>query len=359
MPKKNGRARHMAEVNAKRRKQQDATIAQIEEGMDELQSEEAVGAALSDTDAEDAELEDEMVMEVVDEGPATKSGDAAAGQAARRARESEARRRSRGEAVSGKKNDGTLARMFGKPSWPPADAAPLTGVAPPAEAGAAGPTAPAIRRGRPPGSHSSGKGSNGSSAASHGGVKPGSIGGNPTTSNRQRASIRQAAAAAAAVIRGDERPGPSLEAAPRRRSHAWTSNGPQLLARGLEPEFALRLKAVASRRCFQQEDFVDGPAMSKAQWLQLEQEQWELRRAYAMAHFARLRDDGHAVASALQVAAGGVFYWDEGVLEHTLSETTLRRWLTDYIKQDGWLVPAQRGRHAKNESYLSDQLVPK
>jgi hypothetical protein len=95
MSKKNGRARHMAEVHAKRRKQQGVVAAQIEVGMDELHSEEASDAALSDTDAEDAELEDEMVMEVVDEGPATRSGNAAAGQAARRARGSEAQRRSR------------------------------------------------------------------------------------------------------------------------------------------------------------------------------------------------------------------------------------------------------------------------
>jgi hypothetical protein len=124
-----------------------------------------------------------------------------------------------------------------------------------------------IRRGRPARSHSSGQGSDGSSAASHGGVKPGSLGANLTLNGRQRAGSRRAVAAAAAVIRGDERPGSSLEVAPRRRSHAGTCNGPQLLARELKPEFALRQQAVASRRCFQRDAFVDGPAMSKVQWL--------------------------------------------------------------------------------------------
>jgi hypothetical protein len=125
-------------------------------------------AAFSETDAEDAELEDEMVMDVVDEGPATRSGDAGAGLAARRARENEARRRCRSEAASAQKDEGALAWMFGWPSRTPADAAPSAGVLPPTEAVAAGPTAPAIS-GRPPGSHSSGKGSIGSAAASHGG----------------------------------------------------------------------------------------------------------------------------------------------------------------------------------------------
>jgi hypothetical protein len=120
-PKKNGRAR-------------------------QLHSEEALDATFSDTDAEDAELEDEMVMEVVDEGPAARSGDAAAGQAARRARGSEAQRRSRADAVSAQRNEGALTRMFGWLSRPPADAAPPAGVIPLAEAAAAGPTAPAIRR---------------------------------------------------------------------------------------------------------------------------------------------------------------------------------------------------------------------
>jgi hypothetical protein len=67
------------------------------------------------------------------------------------------------------------------------------------------------------------------------------------------------------------------------------------------------VKAVASLRRFGREDFVDGPTMSKVQCLQLERDTWELWRAYAMAHFARLRDEGREVAWVLQVAAEGVF----------------------------------------------------
>jgi hypothetical protein len=46
MPKKNGCARHMAEVHAKRRKQQGAVAAQIEVGMDELHFEKASGRGI-------------------------------------------------------------------------------------------------------------------------------------------------------------------------------------------------------------------------------------------------------------------------------------------------------------------------
>jgi hypothetical protein len=350
----------MAEVNMKRQKQQSDAGAETDADADELSAAEASDGAAPDTNVEDADLEDEMDHEVVNEQGAPAGRDEATGQAATRERASESRRRSRGAAASAKRNEGTLARMFGWTSRPPADAAPPAGVAPLAATAAIGPTAPVVKRGRPVGTRSSGQGCDGSSAASHSGVKPGSLGANPAVSKRQRAEIRQAAAAAAAaaIIRGDELPDPSVEVEPRqRRSHAGIPNGLQLLAKGLEPDFVFRLKAVASRRCFQREDFVYGLAMSKVDWLQLEQDPWELRRAYAMAHFARLREDGRGLTDVLAEAARGVFYGEEGVFDHTINQTTLRGWLTNFIEQNGRLEPSQRGRHAKTESFLSDENI--
>eukprot|EP00967_Tisochrysis_lutea_P143479 scaffold266554_cov23-Tisochrysis_lutea.AAC.3 len=48
--------------------------------------------------------------------------------------------------------------------------------------------------------------------------------------------------------------------------------------------------------------------MDKVAWLQLRTDAWELRRAYPMAHFDRMRANGESVTVALATAADAVLF---------------------------------------------------
>ena len=86
--------------------------------------------------------------------------------------------------------------------------------------------------------------------------------------------------------------------------------------------------------------------------MQLREEPRELRRAEAMAHFIRLREQKQLpVEEALERTAFGVLI---GAQQKPLSKEQLRRWLQLFISNDGRITPSLNGAHRKTESFLSD-----
>ena len=78
---------------------------------------------------------------------------------------------------------------------------------------------------------------------------------------------------------------------------------------------------------------------------------WELRKARTMLHWATLHSEGSGVHEAAQVAAHAV-YVGEGA--RPLTARQLQQWLHDYVVADGRIAMSQRGRHASTASFLDD-----
>mmetsp|Transcript_25699 Transcript_25699/g.78106 ORF Transcript_25699/g.78106 Transcript_25699/m.78106 type:complete len:387 (-) Transcript_25699:571-1731(-) len=345
MPKKskNGRAAFMRALNeAKRQKVPDEAAEPAAEARREACAGSDDGAPADDTEKEDDELycycemEEDVVVcpEVVEVFRGV-------GVEARRQADRERQRRSRGSRAC-VANSRSLSEMFG---WvvPAASVdcsdkmfAPASEEAVEEGASVDEASRPPLRpngkpRGRPPRSDTPDPRDDGaraaSSAASHGGLKPGAHG-KPRVNKGERASLRKAASVAAARMRGECSTRSDEEhEAPTQRSNAGLRNGPQVLRTQFTTEMSLRLRAIASRRHFIREDIQNGMNIAREQWARVSTDPWELRRAYAMAHFARLRCEDVSIADALQIAAEGVLLGDEGNFEKTVCANTIRSWL--------------------------------
>ena len=85
------------------------------------------------------------------------------------------------------------------------------------------------------------------------------------------------------------------------------------------------------------------------EWLLQRDDNWELRRVYAMAHFVTLRREGISVVDGVAQAAEGVVLNAEG---KTLTSRALHTWLCDFVRADGRIAPSRRGAHRKTECFL-------
>ena len=65
-----------------------------------------------------------------------------------------------------------------------------------------------------------------------------------------------------------------------------------------------RLLQIASARHFARSDFVGAELLSKEDWMELRESSWELRRAYAMAHFVALLRRGVGVHRCSRLGVG-------------------------------------------------------
>jgi hypothetical protein len=123
-------------------------------------------------------------------------------------------------------------------------------------------------------------------------------------------------------------------------------------------EMGASLLRIAATRRFQRRDFVGGEEMSKMQWALLVTNSWELRRAYAMAHWASLRgyraggmQAGLGVVEAAERAAEALII---GAELRPAVVRSMHAWLGAYVKAGGRLTASLGGRHPKTESFLDD-----
>ena len=85
----------------------------------------------------------------------------------------------------------------------------------------------------------------------------------------------------------------------------------------MSQDMAVSLLRIAAVRRFERRDVVDGEKLSKAEWALLRTNGWELRRVYAMAHWASLRgymrdgrQQGLGVLEAAECAAQALIIAD-------------------------------------------------
>lgn len=230
-----------------------------------------------------------------------------------------------------------------------------------ADAECATPKPPTLTRhgkrvGRPPKAEAQGSCSTATAYASHGGSRP-SATGNATTSKATRRNFRQfregggagevAAMEAAAAELAAEAAAEAAAKKPRKE------RGPKLLPYFVRdhPELCAALKRIDTNLHFDRYDFEGGEQMHKVEWLQLQAEPHELRRARAMSHFVTLQELGWGVEVALEEVCRGVLI---GAKQKTLATQTLREWLQLYVKK-GRLVHSQVGFNVSTETFLADQ----
>ena len=134
-----------------------------------------------------------------------------------------------------------------------------------------------VKLGRPPGS-SGGSLTRVQSAPSHRGLGPRSLGSSTMESKAVRASSRLQRAASRPRSE-QEPPAPALPAEPKnQRADAGVPRGPQLLAR-VPDEMIKTLRRINHKKQLERTDVVGGDALSPVEWLQLRNDDYEMRKA--------------------------------------------------------------------------------
>ena len=112
------------------------------------------------------------------------------------------------------------------------------------------------------------------------------------------------------------------------------------------------LHRIATKRMLLPCDVVGGEALARVEWEALRDDQWELRKVYAMSTYARLRatGDGRGSRDCYDEAARSVVIGNG----HQVNWQTVRRWVMTYVGNCGHIRPDGRGRHTSCESFLDD-----
>ena len=138
-------------------------------------------------------------------------------------------------------------------------------------------SANSVKLRRPPGS-SGGSLTRVQSAPSHRGLGPRSLGSSTMESKAVRASSRLQRAASRPRSE-QEPPAPALPAEPKnQRADAGVPRGPQLLAR-VPDEMIKTLRRINHKKQLERTDVVGGDALSPVEWLQLRNDDYEMRTA--------------------------------------------------------------------------------
>ena len=174
-----------------------------------------------------------------------------------------------------------------------------------------------------------------------------------SAAGERREALTEGMAQLKAALCGEPRPAsirqPAAAGSKRQRSDAGGERGPQLLPTLHNSALGDRLIAMGAKRQLTRDCVVGGEELSRVEWLLQRDDNWELRRVYAMAHFVTLRREGISVVDAVAQAAGGVVLNAEG---KTLTSRWLATWLCDFVRADGRIAPSRRGAHRKTECFL-------
>ena len=176
-----------------------------------------------------------------------------------------------------------------------------------------------------------------------------------SAAGERREALTEGMAQLKAALCGEPRPAPIQQTATggekRQRSDAGAARGPQLLpALHEEDGLGQRLIEMAAKRQLSREWVVGGEEMTKVEWMLQRDDQWEIKKTYAMAAFVSLRRrEAVSVEEAIKRAAG-TFVANANA--KTLSPQTLRTWLADFVRAGGRIAPSRRGAHRKTECFL-------
>ena len=114
-----------------------------------------------------------------------------------------------------------------------------------------------------------------------------------------------------------------------------------------------KLHRIATKRSLLPCDVVGGEALARVELETLFDDQWELRKVYAMDTYVRLRaaGDGRTGRECYEEAARSVVTGKAG---RQVNWQTVRRWVGTYVGLGGRIQPDGRGRHTSAESFLDD-----